>query len=234
VASLARYPVKSMRGEALDEAFVTWNGLLADRRYAFVRADAGSSFPWLTGRQAAEYILFEPSFERPPSPAEPEPPLVVSTPDGDRLAIDDPRLRALLEERFGHPLYLLHTHRGAFDEAHVSLFGLPTLRQLGAEVGRPLERERFRANVYLQPVDDEPFAEDSWIGRTLLVGDAARLTVVRRDKRCVMTTIDPTTAETEPAVLRAIVQRHEQCAGVFASVIASATIRVGDPIYLVD
>ena len=108
------------------------------------------------------------------------------------------------------------------------------VQALGAEVGRPLERERFRANLYIQPVNDEPFAEDAWLGRTLQVGDAARLTVVRRDKRCVMTTIDPTTAETEPAVLRTIVQRHEQCAGVFASVITSAAIRVGDPIYLIE
>lgn len=233
VAALGRYPVKSMRGEVPDAAFVTWNGLLGDRRWAFVRGDTTASHPWLTGRQSPDLIRYTPRFARPPSVDDPEPPLWVTTPEGEQYAIDDPRLRALLAERFGHPLFLLHQNRGCFDSAHISLFGLPTLRRLSQEVGRPLERERFRANLYLQPGRDEPHAEDSWVGRILAIGDGgARLAVIRRNKRCVMTTLDPATADADPAVLRAIVHQHDECAGVYASVIATGVVRAGDPVYL--
>jgi uncharacterized protein YcbX len=233
VAAIGRYPVKSMRGEALDEAVVGWNGLLGDRRYAFVRTDTRSYFPWLTGRQTPDLIRYTPRFEREPAFDAPDQPVRVTTPDGERHAIDDPALRSRLEAEYGHPLYLLNQNRGCFDGAHISLFGLPTVRRLGEEVGRPLERERFRANFYLQPEQDAPFIEDEWVGRTLAIGDTVRLAVTQRDKRCVMTTLDPATAEATPAVLRTIVERHGQCAGVYASVIATGVVRLGDPVRLI-
>jgi hypothetical protein len=234
VVALGRYPVKSMRGETLEEAEVVHHGILGDRRYAFVRADTPSSFPWLTGREAAELILYAPRFERPPTPEEPEPPLWVRTPAGDDVRVDDPRLQAALEERSGHPLFLLHTKIGAFDSAYLSLFGLPTLRQLSAEVGLPLMRERFRANLYIEPAGGRPFEEDAWVGRVLAIGDTVRVGVTKRNVRCAMTTLDPLTAAAEPAVLRAIAQRYQTCAGIYATVITPGVIRAGDPIGLID
>ncbi len=232
VAHLGRYPVKSMRGEAPAEAPVGWNGLLGDRRYAFVRADTTSPFPWMTGRQAAEYLLYEPCFAAAPTPDEPEPPLWVHAPTGARYEIVDPALRIELETRFGHPLFLLHTGRGAFDADHVSLFSLASLRELSKQAGLPLVRQRFRANLYLEPETGIPFAEEDWIGSMLRVGEGVRLAITRRNKRCAMTTIDPATAATAPAVLRTIVERHDGCAGLYASVLATGTIRVGDGVYL--
>jgi uncharacterized protein YcbX len=230
VAHLGRYPVKSMRGEDLTEAPVTWNGLLGDRRYAFVRADAESSFPWMTGRQAAEFLLFEPRFVRPPADDDPEPAILVRTPEGATYPIDDPGLRALLEARFEQPLFLLNSKLGTFDSAHLSLFGLPTLDQLSREVGQPLARQRFRANLYLATTSGEPFAEDQWLGQVLAIGDSVRVAVTKRNVRCAMTTIDPASAAIAPAVLRTIAQQHETCAGVHAVVVATGTVRVGDPV----
>jgi len=54
IIQLARYPVKSMRGEVLPAATLTLQGILEDRRYAFVQAESHSDFPWLTGRQLPE------------------------------------------------------------------------------------------------------------------------------------------------------------------------------------
>ncbi|MFN2464119.1 MAG: MOSC N-terminal beta barrel domain-containing protein, partial [Candidatus Dormibacteria bacterium] len=51
VAALWRYPVKSMAGEALAVADVSWHGLAGDRRWAFIReGQERSGFPWLTIR----------------------------------------------------------------------------------------------------------------------------------------------------------------------------------------
>ena len=39
------YPVKSMRGTSVREASLYWYGLEGDRKYAFVKPGARSSFP---------------------------------------------------------------------------------------------------------------------------------------------------------------------------------------------
>ena len=45
IRQVARYPVKSMRGEALPIATLTLQGMAEDRRYAFVQAASRSAFP---------------------------------------------------------------------------------------------------------------------------------------------------------------------------------------------
>ena len=54
IAAIHRYPVKSMAGELLDSADVSWYGLTGDRRWAFIRGGmVRSGFPWLTMRENA-------------------------------------------------------------------------------------------------------------------------------------------------------------------------------------
>jgi len=61
VTGLWRFPVKSMRGERLDEAHVTEQGLVGDRAYALIDNDTGKvvsaksvkRFPDLFGCRAA-------------------------------------------------------------------------------------------------------------------------------------------------------------------------------------
>ena len=50
VESLWRYPVKSMRGEELPEAFIGFSGVYGDRVYAFRSSAATAGFPNLTAR----------------------------------------------------------------------------------------------------------------------------------------------------------------------------------------
>ena len=52
VASLWRYPVKSMRGEELDAAFMGFAGVYGDRLFAFRSAASPTGFPYLTGRSS--------------------------------------------------------------------------------------------------------------------------------------------------------------------------------------
>jgi uncharacterized protein len=45
VDSLWRYPVKSMRGEEMDELFVGYAGVFGDRLFAFVSDASPKGFP---------------------------------------------------------------------------------------------------------------------------------------------------------------------------------------------
>ena len=59
-----------------------------------------------------------------------------------------------------------------------------------------------------------------------------RMRVDRRDERCVITTVDPETAERNPAVLRAIAQQRDSCAGVYGTPVDPGRVAVGDPVVL--
>lgn len=85
------------------------------------------------------------------------------------------------------------------------------------------------------------FVENGWVGRDLVIGDGVRLNMALSDPRCVMTTLaqDDLPADTE--VLRTLVKHNKlqvpgggefPCAGAYAVVQASGTIRTGDRVAL--
>ena len=65
IDSLWRYPVKSMRGEELAEAYVGFAGIYGDRLHAIRNAAAPAGFPYLTGREHEELLLWRPRFRFP-------------------------------------------------------------------------------------------------------------------------------------------------------------------------
>ena len=60
VESLWRYPVKSMRGETMPEAYVSFSGILGDRLYAVHNSAAATAFPYLTARTRPEMLRYRP------------------------------------------------------------------------------------------------------------------------------------------------------------------------------
>jgi uncharacterized protein len=71
VDSLWRYPVKSMRGEELEEAFLGFSGVYGDRLFAFRSSASPKEFPYLTGREQEELLLYRPRFRHPDKAAKP-------------------------------------------------------------------------------------------------------------------------------------------------------------------
>src|SRR6266540_109231 len=65
VESLWRYPVKSMRGEELQEAFVGFPGVYGDRLYAFRSSGAPKGFPYLTAREQEAMLLYRAAYRHP-------------------------------------------------------------------------------------------------------------------------------------------------------------------------
>ena len=57
IRRVARYPVKSMRGDAYASLPLTLQGFEEDRRFAFVQAESRSDFPWLTARRCRNFSV---------------------------------------------------------------------------------------------------------------------------------------------------------------------------------
>lgn len=224
LAGLWRYPVKSMAGQALEAAEVSWHGVEGDRRWAFVRAGLPrSGFPWLTIRQRADLWRHVPWFADPDRPDDSV--TMVRTPDGEDLEVVDPALAG----RFGPGVTVLKQDRGVFDSSPLSLITTPSVQAAGDLSGADVEVRRFRPNLVVEPVADEPFQEDAWLGRVLRVGEL-RLRVDRRDPRCVVVNVDPETGERTAAILRAIAQQRENCLGVYGAVVTPGRVAVGDAV----
>ena len=257
VESLWRYPVKSMRGEELEELFAGYAGVYGDRLFAFESAASPKGFPFLTGREQRQMVRYRPRFRDPEKAARPvnqgeaeklspnlnpisadvsELMIDVETPDGKTFPIDDPalidNLRLNIDDK--HQLTLLRSDRAMTDCRPLSIFAVQTARKLGDETGVAVDQRRFRANVYVDLTNADGFAEDQFVGRSLRIGSKVTVAVLQRDARCMMITLDPDTAEKTPAILKAVAQAHEGMAGVYGAVLIEGVIRKGDSVDLID
>jgi uncharacterized protein YcbX len=229
IRMLARYPVKSMQGSAHDSLPLTLQGFEEDRRYAFVQAESRSSFPWLTAREMPELLRWQTSVEK---PGMPEVSVTVTTAAGERWPVASSELRQTIEKRCGRQVFLLRDYRGSFDVSNVSLISEQTVERIAEESQTEANPWRFRPNLLVQLDGGAAFDELKWVGRVLRVGDKARVAVIKEDERCVMITLDPATGERAPQILRSVVQHHNQCAGIYGTVLTPGEVHAGDAIHL--
>jgi uncharacterized protein YcbX len=109
-----------------------------------------------------------------------------------------------------------------------------TAQQLGEELGVPLDPRRFRANLYLDLADAGAFAENELVGHTVRLGTHVVLSILERDKRCQMISLDPESGASTPEVLRKVARDHGGTAGVYASVLAEGVVHRGDHVEVLD
>ncbi|MEX0749852.1 MAG: MOSC N-terminal beta barrel domain-containing protein [Dehalococcoidia bacterium] len=136
----------------------------------------------------------------------------------------------------GQPLRLakVDEHSHAFDAHPLSMCtaaSVAHLRSIAAFAA--LDERRFRQNVYVSGAS-LAHEEDSWIGRNVRIGGAT-VGVLMRDSRCVITTHDPDTGETDIDTLKMIAsyrtdQPKEVNFGVYCDVVTPGAIAVGDDV----
>jgi uncharacterized protein len=255
VDSLWRYPVKSMRGQELDEAFAGYSGIYGDRVFAFRSSANHKGFPYLTARDQRRLLQYRPRFRYPDKATRPinlieaesknANPLSadltdlvvdVETPDGKTLAIDDPALiemlRADIDQK--HQVTLMQSQRAMTDCRPVSIFSLQSAQQLAEEMGTPVDKRRFRANVYVNLASSTGFAENELVGRSVRIGPKVIVTILERDARCMVITLDPDTGEQAPAILKKVAQAHDGMAGVYGAVLVEGMLHKGDSVEAID
>lgn len=235
VRAIYRYPVKSMRGESLSEASVEWQGIAGDRDYAFVQSDDRSTFPYLTGRELPELLLYTPRLTDASKPH--HSPVLVRTPEGPEYPIGSEELHAHIARRYPRPFYLLRLgRRSTHDVAPLSVITTNAIASLGDVLGMALTPQRFRPTILIETPDGERYPENKWVGKVLAFGDdsesAVQMRVSEPDIRCKMITLDPQTGVAEPRVLAEVVRSCGGQLGVYGLPQRLGSLRVGQVVHL--
>jgi uncharacterized protein len=146
-----------------------------------------------------------------------------------------------LSEWAGRPLRLVESEPGAAVDrgrGQVSLVSEESLSELARHAGRDrVDGRRFRMLFHVSGC--APHEEDTWVGRTVEVGDA--VVRVRNDVgRCAITTQNPETGVPDFDTLRTIDSYRPRTAnaagkehipfGVYGEVVRAGAVRVGDPV----
>lgn len=231
IEAIFRYPVKSMRGEALAAAALGWHGVEGDRRLALRRLDERGGFPWLTAGTLPDLIRYTPVRAGDAEAL----PTHVRTPEGETLPIFGDALAADIGRRHGAGVQMLHLKHGIFDDACVSVIAAATVHEVGRLAGCAHDVRRFRPNILVRTADGVPFGEDGWVGGVLTFGDAAdaaAVAVTLRDVRCGMVNLDADGGPAAPEVLKAVVRANGNCAGVYGTVTRAGGLAVGQSVRL--
>ena len=254
VATLWRYPVKSMQGEELDAAEITAGGLLGDRRFAVIDSATGQLANAKNPRKWPRFYSFRAAYTEPPRAGSALPAVRITTPGGASATTDEADLPRLLSEALGRevilsgPLpaataeeFVIADHQAAsldlpsrtfFDSGTLHLVTTASLDRLRSlhPAGR-IEPRRFRPNIVVATgPDTSGFAENDWVGRKIAIGEHVRLRVTMGTDRCNMPTLAQGDLPKDSKILRTAARYNNMQVGVYAEVISGGPVRRGEPI----
>ena len=112
VASLWRYPVKSMLGEDLSATEVMERGLIGDRAYALVDSADGKAATAKNPRKWPTVFGFRATFLEPPRPGASLPPVRITLPDGATATSQQTDLNQVLSKALNRTVTLTAAGRG--------------------------------------------------------------------------------------------------------------------------
>lgn len=209
LASIARYPVKSLAGERLSDTVLTAMGVPGDR-IVHVRGPEGVR----TSRRHHRLLGLHGTL-----PADGVPRV-----DGHRWHSDV--AAALARAAAGDDAWLeAYDGPERFDVLPLLVATDGAVAAFGRDV------RRLRPNLVIGGVDG--LDEFAWPGAELHIGDAV-IGLDSRRGRCPMTTVDPDTLDRDPEVLRDIGRRFGGKLALNARVVRAGRIAVGDPVRLVS
>ena len=254
VARLYRYPVKSMLGEDLDAVAINARGVTGDRAYAVIdpaENRVGSAKIPHKWKRLYEFSAMYPPGDDTDPPAAPHPlprrhprlatdpglearlsqtlgkpvRFVSQKPDDLKLEAVKPGLDAVdLEETVDFPLI-----NPFFDFAALHLVTTATLAHLRTLYpGGDYDARRFRPNLVLDTPGETGFLEQTWVGKTLAIGDQVRLRILMPTHRCAATTLAHNGLPNDPEILRAANRHNNGNVGVYATVETPGMVRVGE------
>jgi uncharacterized protein YcbX len=232
LARLYRHPVKAMRGERLSSCQVDAFGLYGDRSHYFL--DMANQGKYLSADKVPTLIGYSARFQG-EEQGDAYPQVRVTSPEGTEYTWGDERLLAEMEQLANRPVAPMQStpqEGGKNWEGHILIVTQSSLQEIARQMGtEALDERRFRPNLVIALDDDEPFAEDRWLGKQLRINDVV-LQINKHCERCMYVNIDPETLELNSAVLKTVFKRHDNRFGVYASVVQTGLVTAGDEVYL--
>lgn len=199
LTAIWRYPVKSLRGEALAAADVTPDGIMGDRAGALVVAKGHA-------RLGKPYRGKE---------------------NNGLHLVDDAAEGARVAREHGVDVDIVDEDEHYFDDAPISILVDRWLDGLSAHVGFAVEPERFRPNFFVRSLPKFSLDEAVLTGREVALGDVV-LRVRYPIGRCITTTYDPKNGVSEPEILRYVAEQRSTWMGVYCDVLRAGSVRIGD------
>ncbi|HEX7286846.1 MAG TPA: MOSC N-terminal beta barrel domain-containing protein [Candidatus Angelobacter sp.] len=210
ISEIWRYPVKSLKGEQLQQSEITPLGIPGDREIVVMRALNGRP---LTSRTRPTLLGLQGSINDGGVP----------TINGHRW--DSEAALHLVNNAAGEQVSLVRVPGPErFDILPLLVATDGTVEYL------KIDRRRLRPNIVISGV--EGLKERDWPGSVLAIGDVG-IRMVKLRERCVMTTFDPDTQKQDSSVLLRIVRDLDGTAALDCSVIEPGAIRVGDNVEIV-
>ena len=287
INELWRFPVKSFKGEKLDQIEFEKQGTLGDRAYALIDKETGKVVSAKSVKLFPNLLNCAAAYLQPPQIGREIPPVQITLANGTTVVSNSENVDQILSVFFGRAVKLARvapddytidqyhpdienldpaSHRNTITEQKlgsalfkemgvesplapgsfmdvfpvsvISTSTLNHLHQLRPETN--FDIRRFRMNILVK-TNTPGFAENSWVGNTIAIGNSVRLTVTMPDPRCVMTTLAQNGIPKDTSVLRTLVQHNSldimgagnyPCAGVYAVVATEGSVSINDIVEL--
>lgn len=234
IREIVRHPVKSFCGESVEKTRVMDYGLYGDRSHAI--HDQTRPGKYLTITQFPEMVRYKARFIGHEG-LDKYPEVEIVTPEGKVLEWGNKEFKKEIEERSEREIALVsylpsNVPLGAIEEEHIQLVTDASLKGLEQIWGKEIDHRRFRANLYISLKDQIPFIEEEWFGRRITIGSEVVLEVKRHCERCMIITVDPENTEKDSSLLKTVANVRNNHFGVYASVITTGEINVGDEVHL--
>lgn len=203
LAAIWRYPVKSLRAEPLESAPVCRAGIPHDRERALFVDEGHYARTGKTYRGKENNLLHTTS----------------NVEAAKKIASGrgvDVSVRRDETQRF-------------FDAAAVSLIFDRWIDEVSAHIGEPLDPRRWRPNFYVRAAGDFALLETDLLGATIEMGTVL-LRVSDTIRRCVTTTYDIQTGESDENVLTYVALRRANVMGIYCEVLGEGEVFAGDAV----
>jgi uncharacterized protein YcbX len=206
LASIWRYPMKSLAAQQLEQTPVQADGIPGDRAGAlFVQSGHARTGKTFRGK---EHNLLH-------TLTQPQSAVAMAAREGVELEV-----RSEPGKRY-------------FDDAPISLVFDRWIAEVENALETPLDPRRWRPNFYARAAEGFALREVDLVGHAVAIGEIV-LRVRETIGRCVTTTYDTRTGERDDDVLVYVAQNRANVMGVYCEVELAGTVRVGDALRLRD
>ena len=247
LVEIARYPVKSLQGEAMSSAEIDPDGLRGDRCWG-IRDEVTGKI--LTGRRAPELLWASAALTSDGTP-------LITLPTG--VTCDGPGAGtdAALSAWLGQPVRLVPAVNvpaaraeffadatddtseaiewtmpaGRFVDAQPLLVVTTASRRTAAALypGGDWDLRRFRPNLVID-VDGDGWMEDAWCGHSVVRIGTACLRPQEPCMRCTMPTRPQPGLDEDREIFRTLARHHGGRFGAWTAVMLGGTVSVGDEV----